>query len=269
MSVAQPTFNDVWQMFQETAIRFQETDRKFQETERLIKESSQEADRRFQETERRFQETERLIKKSSQETDRKFKESDRILTKRFIETDRKIKEMSTETDRKMREMSIETDRKMREMSIETDRRMRELSKKLGDIGNRLGEFVENMVEPTVVKLFQAEGVEVHEVHPGVCVERDGEGIEIDLLVVNDGAVVAVECKSKLTEEHVDTHIVRMEKLKRMLPAYRQHQAFGAVAAMVVPIDVARYAQKQGFYVLAQSGKSIEVRNDANFRPKVW
>jgi hypothetical protein len=90
-----------------------------------------------------------------------------------------------------------------------------------------------------------------------------------LVSINDGAVIAVECKSKLTEEHVNTHVLRMEKLKRMLPAYRHHQAFGAVAAMVVPTDVGQYAQKQGFYVLAQSGESVEVRNDADFHPRVW
>ncbi|CAK0756750.1 DUF3782 domain-containing protein [Gammaproteobacteria bacterium] len=218
MSTAQPTLEDVWQLFNETACRFQETDRKFQET-----------DRKFQETDRKFQETERIMK----------------------------------------ERSAETDRFLKERSAETDRKMKELSKNLGEIGNRLGEFVEHMIEPTVVKLFQAEGVEVHEVHSGITVERNGEGIEIDLLVVNDGAAVAVECKSKLTKEHVDMHVLRMEKIKRMLPAYRHHQAFGAVAGMVVSADVAQYAQQQGFYVLAQSGESVEVRNDAGFRAKAW
>ncbi|CAK0758358.1 DUF3782 domain-containing protein [Gammaproteobacteria bacterium] len=196
-----------------------------------------------------FQETERLMKDlfiSQKETDRKFQETDR----KFQETDRKFQE----TDRKFQE---------------TDRKIKELSKNLGDIGNRLGEFVEHMVEPTVVRLFQAQGVAVHEVHSGVQAERNGEGIEIDLLVVNEDVVVAVECKSKLTEEHVNLHVLRMEKLKRMLPAYRHHQAFGAVAAMVVPADIARYAQQQGLYVLAQRGESIEVRNDADFCAKAW
>ena len=65
MSTMHPTFDDVWQMFQET--------------DRLIKDlfvSQKETDRRFQETDRRFQETERLIKETSQETDRKFQKTD-------------------------------------------------------------------------------------------------------------------------------------------------------------------------------------------------
>ena len=78
----------------------------------------------------------------------------------------------------------------------------------------------------MVQLFQAQGIEVHEVHPEVSSHRNGEGVEIDLLVVNDGALVAVESKSKLTQAHVDEHLVRMEKQKRLLPLYKNHRALG-------------------------------------------
>jgi hypothetical protein len=191
---------------------------------------------------------------SQKETDRKFQETDRMLKERAVETDRKFQE---------------TGRMLTERAVETERMIKALSKNLGDIGNRMGEFVEHMVEPTVVKLFRSQGVEVHEVHSNVQVERHGEALEVDLLVVNDGALVAVECKSKLTHEHIDAHLLRLEKLKRLLPAYRHHQAFGAVAAMVVSNDVADYAQEKGFYVLAQSGETIEVRNNSQFTAKAW
>ena len=44
---------------------------------------------------------------------------------------------------------------------------------------------------------------------------------------------------------------------------------GAVAGMVVPDDAARFAYRQGLFVLAQSGESVTIRNDANFQPGVW
>jgi len=174
-----------------------------------------------------------------QETDRQFKETD----KKFQETDRKIQE--------------------------TDRIVKNLSKNLGNLGNRLGEFVEHMVAPAVVRLFQSQGIEVHEVHPGVAANRNGEGIEIDLLVVNDGILVAVECKSKLSEEHVDEHVIRMEKLKRLLPSYQHYQALGAVAAMVITDSVREYAHRQGLYVLYQNGEGIEVSLPDSFSPRTW
>ena len=44
---------------------------------------------------------------------------------------------------------------------------------------------------------------------------------------------------------------------------------GAVAAMVMPNDVARYAYRKGLYVLAQSGSTVLIRNDGKFSPKIW
>jgi len=163
-------------------------------------------------------------------------------------------------------MFQETDRQIKERAAETERIVKNLSRNLGELGNRLGEFVEHMVSPAVVRLFQARGIEVHEVHPGVEAKRGGEGVEIDLLVVNDGTLVAVECKSKLTQEHVDEHLNRMEKLKRLLPLYKNHQALGAVAAMVMSDAVKDYALARGLFVLRQNGDSIEISNPEGFSP---
>jgi hypothetical protein len=52
MSTAQPTYDDILRLFQETDRKFQETDRKFQETDRQI----QETDRQIQETDRQLRE---------------------------------------------------------------------------------------------------------------------------------------------------------------------------------------------------------------------
>ena len=53
------------------------------------------------------------------------------------------------------------------------------------------------------------------------------------------------------------------------PRYGDVRAMGAVAAMVVPPEVGRYAYRQGFFVLAQAGESVVILNDAKFQPRVW
>ncbi len=200
---------------------------------------------------------------------REVAEAQKETGRRFQETERLMKEQSKETDRLMKERSKETDRLMKERSKENDRRMKQLSEQLGRLGNRLGEFVEEMVKPAVVRLFRERGIEVHEVYPDVEVERDGEGIQIDILVVNESEAVLVEVKSKLAQADVDAHMERLGKFKRLLPRYGDVRVMGAVAAMVVPKDVARYAYRQGLFVLAQSGESVIVLNDGKFQAKTW
>ncbi|MBB1091981.1 DUF3782 domain-containing protein [Rhodopseudomonas palustris] len=206
------------------------------------------------------------------------KDTDRRIAQLGQETDRKIQDLvnsNKETDHKIQELvnsNKETDHKIQDLADrikETDRIVNKLSKNLGDLGNRLGEFVEYMVAPAAVRLFQLRGIPVHEFHQDVTAKRNGEGIEIDLLVVNDDTLVAVECKSKLTCEHVDAHIVRMERLKRLLPAYRNYRAVGAVAAMVMNESVRDYAIAQGFYVLCQNGEQVDISNTIEFAPRVW
>ncbi|MBK5964194.1 DUF3782 domain-containing protein [Thiocystis minor] len=234
------SYEEILELFREVAEAQKETQRISQETKRM-----------FQETERKFQETDRKF----QETDRKFQDTDR----KFQDTDRKFQE----TDRKFQE----TDRKIQE----TDRLVRELSKTFGGWSNRLGEFVEEMVRPAVVRLFRSRGLEVHQVMRDVtAVNLDGEeGIEVDLLITNAQTAIGVECKSRLTLEDVQEHLARLAKFKRLFPQYAGYRLLGAVAAMVLPDDVARYAYRQGLFVLAQSGDTILIRNDDRFTPKEW
>ncbi len=166
-----------------------------------------------------------------------------------------------ETDRKFQE----TDRRMKE----TDRQIKRLGKQIGELGNRLGDFVEGWVKPAVVRLFQARGIDIHEVYPDVEVDRDTEGIQIDLLVVNDTEAVLVEVKSQLSVADIDEHLERLAKFKRLLPRYAEVRAMGAVAALVIPKEAARYAYRKGFFVLGQTGETVVILNDARFQPKAW
>ena len=193
------------------------------------------------------------IKALFRETDRQFKETDR----QFKETDRQFKE----TDRQFKE----TDLKFKE----TDRKFKETDRKISSLGDRLGDFAQEMVRPAVVRLFQERGYDVHVVSPRVSIQRDGEAMEIDLLVTNDNVALAVECKSRLGVEDVREHLMRLEKIKRLMPRLQDSRIMGAVAGMVVLDEAARYAYRQGLFVLAQSGDAVIIRNDDQFQPREW
>ena len=83
----------------------------------------------------------------------------------------------------------------------------------------------------------------------VSARSDHLATQIDLLVVDGDICVVVEAKSKLSNDDVDEHTERMEMFKRLFPRYSDMRAMGAVAAMVLSHDVARYAYRQGFFVI--------------------
>ena len=209
--------------------------------------AQKETERRFQETERSFQETERFLKQQAQETEHRFQETERLL----------------------KEQAQETERFLKQQAQATDKQIKQVSQQLGKLGNRLGEFVEWQVRPAAVRLFRERGIDVHELYPGLSIQRGGEGLEIDLLVVNDTEAVLIEVKSKPNQADVDKHLQRLEKFKRLMPRYRDVQAMGAVAGMVVTNEVRDYAYGQGLFVLGLCGDDVVILNEPDFQPRKW
>jgi hypothetical protein len=176
-----------------------------------------------------------------------------------------IMRLFQETDRIVKQMAKETDDRFKE----TSREIKAVNASIGRLSNRLGEFVEEAVRPAAVRLFQERGIDVHEVQQNIVVKRDGEALEIDLLVVNDKDMVAIECKSNLSVDDVNEHLERLAKIKRLIPRYKDNCILGAVAGMVIPENVAIYAMRKGLFVIAQNGGHLELANDEKFTAKVW
>lgn len=189
------------------------------------------------------------------ETDRKFQETDRLIGE--------LREESRETDRKFQE----TDRRFQQ----TEKLLNTISRQLGEQGNRLGDFVQAMVKPAVVRLLRERQLPVHQVLSNL-LAYDDDGcplMEIDLLVVNSEVAVAVECKTHLGTDDVREHLERLAQFKACFGQYAGYKLLGAVAAMVLPEDVGRFAYRQGLFVLAQSGDAVVIRNDRRFEPRYW
>jgi len=184
-----------------------------------------------------------------------------------------IKQLFRETDRRLAEQMAasraETDRSMAASRAEIDRRLYALGQQIGGLGNRLGEFVEGIVRPGLVRMFREKGIEVHQTLRDLEGKRDGVAGQIDLLVVNDDHAVVVEVKSKLATNDVDEHVERLEKFKFLFPQYKGTRLLAAVAAMVIPEDAARYAEKRGMFVIGQTGDDAVFLNSAEFLPKAW
>ena len=171
-------------------------------------------------------ETNKELSKAHQE----FKEEQKAIQAAQKETDRILKELSAEIK--------ETSREIKEVQKETAREIKAVNTSIGRLSNRLGEFVEEAVRPSAVRLFRERGIDVHEVHQNVTSDREGSAFEIDLLVVNNQDVVAIECKSNLSIDDVNEHLERLEKIKRFLPDHVNKRISGAVAGMVIPANVA-------------------------------
>ena len=149
--------------------------------------------------------------------------------------------------------------------------MKALRTELGKLGNRLGDFVQEMVHPAAVRLFQERGLPVHRVISNMRYLNDDRQsiLEVDLFVINGTVGILIECKSHASIDDVNEHLERLEKFRIYFSEYKDITLHAAIAAMVMPEEVARYAYKKGMFVMAQNGESIDIKNDGKFNPKIW
>jgi hypothetical protein len=162
----------------------------------------------------------------------------------------------------------ETDRKFQE----TDRKMQETDRKISNLGSRIGDLVEQMFAPNILEKFNKLGYAFGKVAPRVRYS-DSRGrhiAEVDLLLENGDAVLAVEVKTTLTNNDVRDHVKRMGMLRRYAGEHQdKRKLLGAVAGAVASEGVKAFALKNGFFVLEQSGDTVRITVPDGFKPREW
>jgi hypothetical protein len=191
-----------------------------------------------------------------QETDRRLQKTDRLIQENALQM--------KETDRKFQE----TDRKFQE----TDRRMKETDRKISKLGSRIGDLVEELIAPNILEKFNKLGYVFGKVAPNVRYSdlRGRLVAEVDILLENGDAALAVEVKTNLTDNDVRDHAARMEKLRRYADEHGdKRRLLGAVAGAIATEEVKAFAVKNGFFVLEQSGDTIRISVPEGFTPREW
>jgi hypothetical protein len=146
---------------------------------------------------------------------------------------------------------------------------RQLSQQLRELGGKWGLFVENLVAPACETIFLVRGIPVHQVSQRVRKRLNGNTLEIDVLVLNQAHVLAVEVKSTLGADEVRTFVETLGQFRTFFPEHAHRQFYGAVAGISIDPGVERYAYRQGLFVLVQSDETMVILNDEQFQPRAW
>ena len=183
-----------------------------------------------------------------------FQTSQAEADRRFAEADRRAAESKAEADCSLAELKRLVDNTTRAVD---------------GLTTRWGQFVENLVEPAVLRLFQERGIDVQEVIRRMRSQRPGAEMEIDIFAVNGDSAVAVEVKSRLSRQDVEYFLERLERFKQSFPHYTDYQIYGAVAGIEVDEGVDRFAYQRGLFVIKQTGDTVTIANNSTFQPTAW
>ncbi|MFZ9739421.1 MAG: hypothetical protein ACO3EZ_15585 [Prochlorotrichaceae cyanobacterium] len=238
---------------------FRESERQRQETERLIRESL-EASR---------QEFDRDLAKSRAEFKQDLAESraksEQDLAESRAKFEQDLAESRAKSEQDLAESRAEFDRRF----AKTERIAAQANEAVSNLSSRWGRFVENLVAPAAIRLFQDRGILVDRTHQRMRARQGNQHLEIDIFAVNYDVGVVIEVKSRLTQEHVRKFLEKLSIFKTIFTEYKNHQLYGALAAIEIDGDVDTYAENQGLFIIQQSGDSVYISTDREFSPRTW
>ncbi|MEM9003861.1 MAG: hypothetical protein AAGE59_10085 [Cyanobacteria bacterium P01_F01_bin.86] len=202
--------------------------------------------------------------------------SDSITIEDFYKLFQESERQRQETERILRESLERSQAAAEQRAAEAEKRLAraeaiaaQANQAVNNLSSRWGRFVENIVAPAVLRLFQDRGIAVQEVYQRVRSARANRNLEVDILAVDDDVAVIVEVKSRLTQNDIRQVLNTLSQFKIAFPHYATYQIYGAVAAIEIDRDIDTYAYNQGLFVIVQSGDSVEISNTPNFTPQTW
>jgi hypothetical protein len=178
-----------------------------------------------------------------------------------MRTELSINRLSQEM-REFKEEMREFKDEMSEFKDETVRDRKLMNKQWGDLANRLGTLVEDIVAPNLPRVAsELLGCE----HPSLFALRvvrhwQGETREYDALVVCDNTILVNETKSKLLAAHVDAFLAKLEELPRIFSECAGRRVVGVLASLAIDAGVVAYATRCGVAVLAMGEDTMEILN---------
>jgi len=192
-----------------------------------------------------------------------------MATATFTFPDGETFEQVLESIREIGKRQEETSKQMQE----TDKRMEETSRKMGLLNNSFGELVEHLVAPGIADKFNELGHHFDGIAKGGYEITDSKGMtiaEVDILLENGDCLLAVEVKSKPKSKDIEHHIKRLEILREHRNKKNDYRKiFGAVAGAVFSDLVKLEAIDAGFYVLEQSGDTMNMDIPDGFAPREY
>ncbi|MEM7530746.1 MAG: DUF3782 domain-containing protein [Chloroflexota bacterium] len=208
-----------------------------------------------------------LLRESARQS-AKWAEESRLRAEEARQWNEEARQQNEETRKNIEAMR----ESMRVSGAETDRRIKELADKInkleGTFGNRWGRLVEVLVEPGALQIFKERGIDVHHKAQNLESQRDGDEMEIDLLLENGTEIVVVEVKSKVSNDDVNDFLERLSRVHFFFPKYKDYTIYGAIAGLDINRNIARNAYKRGLFVLAVgSDNTVRIQNDDKFRPR--
>jgi hypothetical protein len=169
------------------------------------------------------------------------------------------------------ESQKENSLQMKENERISKERSAKIDAQIGSLTNLFGDFTLGMVAPKLCDKFITFDLFFPRANPNVIFDdkRNNISFEVDIMLENGDKAMLIEVKTKLTEERIKKHIIRLEKMRRYANKHGDKRTFlGAVAGFAITEEVRKLALEEGFYLIEPDGENFNITSPHS-KPKEW
>jgi hypothetical protein len=150
----------------------------------------------------------------------------------------------------------------------------ESRKRWGELSNKMGTMVEDLVAPSIPRIVQAiVSCPLDTLESAIRVRRRnaaGQRKEFDAVATCGPYLFINETKSPLTPEHIQTFVQELlPTVREFFPEHAAKQVIGIIASLYVDSSLVQYAEKQGLVILGFGQDVMDVLNFPDFIPHSW
>jgi hypothetical protein len=257
--------------------RFNRAEQRAEERNKLAEERSQAGEERQKRAEERAQALEMLAEERHQSAEERHKraekraeERNRLAEERFLRAEKRSEESNrlAEERHQAAELRHKADQESFALFRQDMRQSkRELDKKWGDLANKMGTIIEDILAPNLRRLaFEHFGMtEVLDFmirrtrrHP----ERAGVFCEFDTLVVGLDTVILGEAKSTPSLGYVNDFAEKIQRFYEFFPEFLGRRLVAVFESWAMPDALVEALTARGIYAMRMGEDTMELANAA-------
>lgn len=160
---------------------------------------------------------------------------------------------------------------MRSFKDEMRAENRQMNRKWGELANKMGTMVEDLVQPSLKRII-AEMFNLKVEQQMIHVQRrlpDEREKEYDAIALAGEYLFLNSTKTTLRNQYVDDFIEEIRQFREFFPEYGERKIIGMLAALNIQDTQLKFAEKKGLIVLGVGDQIMEVKNSKGFKPRIW
>ncbi|MGC9141831.1 MAG: hypothetical protein ACP5IN_05720 [Caldimicrobium sp.] len=208
----------------------------------------------FKEEMREFREEMRAYREQKEREMQEFREEWRAYRE---QKEREMQEFREE----WRAYREQKERELREYKEYVDKQINEMNKKWGDLVNKWGTMVEDIIIPGIpFALKRRFGLEVKKILASPLSRKDGKEREYDAIVIAGDYVFVFSVKSRFKVKHFEEVEEALRDFFEFFPEYQNYRLVPVIAAFNFDEGTINKATKKGYLVLQMSGDYLDFIN---------